>query len=95
MPQTPPDRQIQIDIRDAVQSIDSQMGSLITSMANLEAAVLSQSADLTAIADAQVIHEQLARSALDYKELEYRNKYGGDTDLDAILAIIAAIPTQV
>ena len=88
MPSTPTQKDILLAIQAAVESIDSKVDTVIANQG-------ADSTNIQAIADAQVIHEQLLRSGLDIASLDYQGQYGTDGDIIAVDAEVATIPTQV
>jgi len=88
MPSTPSLKDIMLATQAAVQSIDAKIDTVIANQG-------ADSANIAAIAAAQVIHEQLLRADLDRSSIDYSGKFGADAENAAIDTAVAAIPTQV
>ena len=88
MPSTPSLKQIMQDTLAAVQSIDVKVDTLIAGQG-------ADSANIQAIADAQVIREQLQRIQIDTDVLDYSGRYGADAEINALDSDADAVPTQV
>ena len=95
MPSTPALKDINLAIQVATEAINTKVDSILANQATLIAGQGADSAAINAIAAAQVIHEQLLRSGLDHKSLDYKGTFGTDAEIGQIDTDVAAIPTQV
>ena len=88
MASTPTLKDIQLNILAEVQTANTKLDALIV-------AAGADSANIQAIADAQVIREQLQRLQLAYESLTYGGTFGADGDSNTLDTDTATVPTQV
>lgn len=88
MPSTPTLKDIMLAQQAAIESIDAKIDTLILNQG-------ADSANIQAIADAQVIREQLQRIQIDQHDLGYAGTFGDDAESQALDDAADLVPTQV